>query len=144
MRSLPPASDFDRIGDEIAIAGIGHGDALAEEILHLHPEAVVENVGVGDDDDIDRLRRGLELGGHGRRAVLVTGALGGIAGGRRAFVGLVLVGRVLGRLFVLGLGKPVGEGGLGRPADRAASVSFWPLDLKSWSRPETSGIALEP
>ena len=50
----------DRIGDEIAVVRDRHDDPLAEEILALHPDPVIEDVGVGDDDNVDRLRRLLE------------------------------------------------------------------------------------
>ena len=36
---------------------------LAKEILALHPQTVVEQIGIGDDDDIDRMRRLFEPGG---------------------------------------------------------------------------------
>src|SRR5579864_3888531 len=45
----------DRVGDEIAVIGDGDRNGLAEEILTLHPKPVFENVGVGDDHDVDRL-----------------------------------------------------------------------------------------
>ena len=54
---LAAGQHLDRVGDEIAVAGDRHHHLPAEEILRLRPEAVVEHVGVGDDDDIDRLHR---------------------------------------------------------------------------------------
>src|SRR6185437_12985684 len=51
----------ERVGDEIAVIRDRYDDCLAEEILALLPEAILEDIGIGDDDHIDRLGRGLDL-----------------------------------------------------------------------------------
>src|SRR6185437_5907530 len=55
---VAPRKHIDRIGDEVAIVGDRDGHGLAEEILALHPEPVLENVGVRNENDVDRLGRG--------------------------------------------------------------------------------------
>ena len=54
---LAAGQDLDRIGDKIGVVRKRRNDAAAEEIAALGPEAVVEHIGIGDDEDIDRLRR---------------------------------------------------------------------------------------
>ena len=53
------AKIVDRVDDEIAVVGERVHDLLAEELLHLHPETVGQQVGVGNEDDLAlRLRFG--------------------------------------------------------------------------------------
>ena len=89
---------LDRIGDKIAVVGGRDEHPLAEEILLLQPEPVVEHVGIGDDDDVDRLRRLLQPIGGGSR-------LGG--------------GGAASPSFASGL---AGSGGFGGPSGKALSA----------------------
>ena len=93
---------LDRIGDKIAVVGGRDEHPLAEKLLLLQPEPVVEHVGIGDDDDVDRLGRLLHPLGRGGRL-------------RRRRSGLALLGLGLGGLRRFR--RAVGKGGLGRPGD---------------------------
>src|SRR5262249_14468366 len=88
----------DRVGDEIAVVRDRNDDGLAEEILALLPEAVLENVRVADDDHLDRLLRGLHLRRARRR--LVFAGVGGI-GSRLIALASVLGVLVVGRLLLI-------------------------------------------
>ena len=98
---LAAGEHVDRIGDKIAIVGERHGDLLAKEILALHPDPVVEHIGVGDDDDVDRMRRLFEPGRR-RRAGSPPVSLRGLGLGR--------------------LAASAGAGGFGGPSGKALST----------------------
>ena len=58
------------IQNEVGIVGFGNGNLLSEKLLVLDPETVMQEIGVGKDDDVDiavldRRRRLLGFGGLG-------------------------------------------------------------------------------
>ena len=88
--------------------------------MALYPKAIVEHVGVGDDDDVDRLRRGLDpFGRRGRRRFGGVGLSGSSLGrfglGRSPLLRIRIV-RLFCRLRLgrLGLWRTVGKRGLDR------------------------------
>ena len=51
IRSDEPVEIVDRVDEEIAVVGERVHELLAEERLDLHPQAVGQHVGVGDEND---------------------------------------------------------------------------------------------
>src|SRR5215469_1984436 len=57
---LAAGQDLDCVGDKIAVVRGWSQQPVSKEILFLQPEFVIEQVGIGDNDDIDRLCRLLQ------------------------------------------------------------------------------------
>ena len=128
----------ERVDHEGGVAGVGDRHLLAQELAHLDPELVVQQIGVGDDDDVDPARRRVRLGGRGRLGFLVLGLASfgsrpwavlrrlGLGGSSCALSSAL----ALSSSFVsAGLGAPSGKALLASPATRAASISGLPSGL---------------
>ena len=97
-RSSPPASTSIALATKSPLLAVGTSTRWPKNSCFCSPEPVVEHVGVGDDDDIDRLRR------------LLAATSGDGVGGAPARLGSS--GLALRRFR-----RAVGKGGLGRAGD---------------------------
>jgi hypothetical protein len=105
---------LDRIHHQGAVVSRRNSDALAEHLLRLHPEAIVEHIAVAEDDDIDVL--GLfDLGGKGTGILRCVGAIG-----RRRLGGAA--------------GAPAGKAVFAGPVTRAPTTNLAPVGWKRRSR----------